>query len=91
MSFASTQYFYPAPDKVGGTISPESVLLLCPSESEIQLQSPIPLELVAKVFEGDSWKSSLKHIIFLLFTGKACKNGVKWDCHSVNFLLRNVA
>lgn len=63
MSFASTQFFCPAPNKVGGTISPESVLFLCPSETEMKLQSPISLEMVAIVFEGDSWKSSPKHII----------------------------
>lgn len=63
MSSASRLYFYPAPDKVGGTISPESLLLLCPSETEIKLQPHISLEMVATVFEGDSWKSSPKHII----------------------------
>lgn len=53
MSFASTQYFCLAPDKVGGTICPGSVLLLCPSKPEMELQFPIPSEMAATVVEGD--------------------------------------
>lgn len=90
-SFASLQYFYSASNKVGGTISPESALLLCPSKTESELQSPVQLEIVAIVTEGKSWKISLKHILSTTYPYLlSCENSMKWDSHFTNFLLRTI-